>query len=277
MLAYYLLPLAPLFALLAADALLRKDDAEAARPTGRRTGRRLGAPAYGLFAALFALVVVAAVATRFTTPERLLELLPSAFTSRHEPTVVRLRVTHLHAALPWIAGALAPLVAALVVAARRSARGRPLEAGVAAASGLLGLTLFIPLAFGSAARLFTSQPIATAIRHEQRPGETLFLFDLFPRGLGFYLGHDVVLWSASLAEFGHAIPLEEAFGDPKQSRGRALQKDRTALARLLAEQSSLLVLLRGEDHLPELRAAPGMRFLELWRSGDLILLRGERL
>jgi hypothetical protein len=36
------------------------------------------------------------------------------------------------------------------------------------------------------------------------------------------------------------------------------------------------VLLSGADHLGELHAAKAMRFTELTRDGELILLRGER-
>ena len=274
MLAYYVLPLAPPLALLAADALIGREESAAKGSAG---GRRVGALGYALFALLLALIVAAAAAGCFTTPERVLALLPAALTRRQDPADLRVRVATLHGALPWIALTLAPLAVALFVAARRSARGRPLAASVAAASGMIVFVLLIPWTFRAAARLFTSKPIADAIRREQRPGETLFQFDLHLRGLGFYLGHDYVLWSASFAEFGLDLSLEEALDDQGGTRGRALQKDRGALTRLFTEKPSLLVLLRGEDHLSDLKAASGMRFHELWRDGDLILLRGERL
>ena len=58
MLAYYLLPLAPPFALLSADALLRKDAAD-----GTSGGsRRRGAFGYAAFATLFTLLALAALA-----------------------------------------------------------------------------------------------------------------------------------------------------------------------------------------------------------------------
>jgi 4-amino-4-deoxy-L-arabinose transferase-like glycosyltransferase len=280
MLAYYLLPLAPPFALLTADALLRKDDAAAATNAaapGSRGGSRLGAFGYGLFAALFTLIVVVAVAANFTTPARLLELLPAVVTRRQEGPELGVRVATVHAALPWFAATLAPLALALVVATRFSARRQSLRAAVAAAGGMVALALVVPLALGAGARLFTSKPVADRIRQVQRPGETVFLYDLHLRGLAFYLGRDVVLWSASFAEFGHDISMEEARGDPQHERGRALQKDPGELAKLFAEAPSLLVLLRGDDHLPDLARAKGMRFEELWRDGDFILLRGVRL
>jgi dolichyl-phosphate-mannose-protein mannosyltransferase len=273
MLAYYILPLAPPLALLATDALIARE-AEAAK--GSAGGRRLGALGYGLFAALLALIVAAAAAGCFTTPERIEALLPAAYARRQDPADLRVRIATIHDSLPWIALTLAPLAAALAMAARLSARGRPLKAAVAAASGMVALVLLVPWTLRAAARLFTSKPIADAIKREQRPGETVFQFDLHLRGLGFYLGHDYVLWSASFAEFGLDLALDEALDDRGGTRGKALQKDRNALAKLFAEKPSLLVLLRGEDHLPDLEGAAGMRFRELWRDGDLILLRGER-
>jgi 4-amino-4-deoxy-L-arabinose transferase-like glycosyltransferase len=274
MLAYYLLPLAPVLALLCADALIAREDAAAAGQVG---GRRAGALGYGLFAALLAAMTLAAAGGDLVSPARILELLPAGYVRRQDPADLKVRVAVLHDALPWIALALAPLAVALFVAARRSAGGRPLAASVAAASGMVAFVLLVPWTLRAAARLFTSGPIAKKVHQVQRPGETVFLFDLHLRGLGFYLGHDVVLWSASFAEFGHDIPLTEALDDCGGARGRALQKDKKTLARLFAEKPSLLVLIRGEDHLPELTGAAGMRFGELWRDGDLILLRGERL
>jgi len=72
----------------------------------------------------------------------------------------------------------------------------------------------------------------------------------------------------------HALPLSETW--PEGSPPLALQKDRVALERFFSENASLLVLMNGEDYLDELHASQAMRFRELTRDGNLILLRGER-
>jgi len=94
------------------------------------------------------------------------------------------------------------------------------------------------------------------------------------RGLPFYLGRNSTLWTATYSEFGHALPLDETW--PDGGPPLALQKDRAALERFFWENASLLVLMNGEDHLAELHASRAMRFRELTRDGNLILLRGER-
>jgi len=136
------------------------------------------------------------------------------------------------------------------------------------------LVLLAPFVLRGADRLFTSGPVAELIAEHERPGERLFQFDVHVRGLPFYLGRYSTLWIASYHEFGHALPLSETW--PEGSPPLALQKDRVALERFFSENASLLVLMNGEDYLDELHASQAMRFRELTRDGNLILLRGER-
>lgn len=271
MLVYYLLPLAPPFALLCADSLLRAEDG--ARE--RRAPRRAAAVAYACAGGLFALLALVSLATPWAwSAEQLLAALPDALARRRDPVELALRVATIHATLPWFAAVSAPVAAGLFVAAWRARRGEPLPAGIAVARGVLVLVLLAPFVLRGADRLFTSGPIAGLIEEHARPGERLFQFDVHVRGLPFYLGRDSTLWTATYSEFGHTLPLSETW--PAGAPPLALQKDRAALERFFEENASLLVLLNGEDHLPELHASKAMRFHELARDGNLILLRGER-
>jgi 4-amino-4-deoxy-L-arabinose transferase-like glycosyltransferase len=271
MLVYYLLPLAPPFALLCADSLLRaEDDARE-----RRAPRRAAAVAYASVGGLFALLAVVALATPWAwSAEQLLAALPDALARRRDPVELALRVATIHATLPWFASVSAPVAAGLFVAAWRARRGEPLHAGIAVARGVLVLVLLAPFVLRGADRLISSGPVAALITEHQRPGEPLFQFDVHLRGLPFYLGRNSTLWTATYSEFGHALPLQETW--PDDAPPLALQKDRAALERFFSGNTSLLVLLSGEDHLAELHASKAMRFRELTRDGNLILLRGER-
>ena len=270
-LIYYILPLAPPFALLCADSLLRAE--EDARE--RRAPRRAAAIAYAFAGSLFALLAVVALAMPWAwSAEQLLAALPDALARRRDPVELALRVSTIHAELPWFASISAPIAAGLLVAAWRASRGEPLRAGLAVARGGLVLVLLAPFVLRGADRLFTSGPVAELIAEHERPGERLFQFDVHVRGLPFYLGRYSTLWIASYHEFGHALPLSETW--PEGSPPLALQKDRVALERFFSENASLLVLMNGEDYLDELHASQAMRFRELTRDGNLILLRGER-
>jgi 4-amino-4-deoxy-L-arabinose transferase-like glycosyltransferase len=272
MLVYYLLPLAPPFALLCADALVRVDGRARERPDGRRAATVAYAAA-GAFFALLAVVTV--VVPWLATVDQLVAALPEAITRRRDSAELALRVATIRSALPWFASILAPVALGLFVAAWRSSRGEPLRAAVAVAHGVLVLVLLAPFLLRGAGRLFTSEPIARLVLEQRRPGEHLFEFDLHVRGLPYYLDENPTLWGATFSEFGHALPLAETWPEGA-AQPLALQKDRAALERFFAANEHLLVLLSGTDHLGELHAAKAMRFTELTRDGELILLRGER-
>jgi 4-amino-4-deoxy-L-arabinose transferase-like glycosyltransferase len=121
MLVYYLPPLAPPFALLCADSLLRaEDDARE-----RRAPRRAAAVAYACVGGLFALLAVVALATPWAwSAEQLLAALPDALARRRDPVELALRVATIHAELPWFASVSAPIAAGLFVAVARGAASR---------------------------------------------------------------------------------------------------------------------------------------------------------
>jgi hypothetical protein len=196
-LVYYILPLAPPYALLVASALVEAWD------RGERIGRRrfLGFGVGALAAA------GAAIELQQITLVSVFERVRGA---AEVSEAARAELACVEGLLPRVAVLLAALGVASFAAAWLAWRGRARDGTLALAGTLVAACVAAPFLALPAESLFSARSVARIVASLERPDEPVLSYREYLRGLPFYLGHPVDLGEARYQEFGHDFTAEDA-------------------------------------------------------------------
>jgi 4-amino-4-deoxy-L-arabinose transferase-like glycosyltransferase len=261
---YYLLPLAPPIALLAATRAAESWGADGAvdddRPWRKRSLVLSG------FAALCVVVaVVAAVGARQDAGEL------NARWGRKGVGPDRVKkgrefIAEVQGELPLAAGAALLAGAGLVGAAALVRRRRAVESLITAS---LALALLEISALAIASRLpplYTARTIARCLEARAAPGEPIVLLEEYMTSIPYYLRRPVTISDATFPMFGHAV------GD-LEAEGLSLQDRPERLGPLLERHPSVLVVCRSADGEERARQAGRGSWESLDQVGRFTILR----
>ncbi|MCA8923663.1 MAG: glycosyltransferase family 39 protein [Planctomycetes bacterium] len=256
-LVYYVLPLAPPFALLATDALLV--DAQPS-PRARRWG---GAALLGL-GALVVLAALVAIPGIWIEVETLRGWFGRSHLSPQKLELELTRLGAIRAALPVAIPAAVLIGAGLALAGVALRGGQRLRAFAALGGCVLLAQLVTPYVMGLAGPAYSNRQLARAIEAHAGATGPVVCFGTFRRCVPFYLDRPVYLWEANYSEFGHDLaPGECEF---------ALQDDEAALGALIREHPRVVLLAKNEAAIDALRALSPLPLRVLAHMGGRVLL-----
>lgn len=253
-LVYYILPLMPPLAIVAADALTRR------RGDSDRPARSIGL-GFGIFAALMIALAIAVGVAAMLPDARIANLFyKGARAEALDPPIDVMR----HA-VGWFAAALGVAGIATALASRWIRKDKALEAVGAVAVGMVILMTSIPFLASRPMQSYTGKRFAALVGKIARPDDKLLFYERFQRTTVYYLERPVMLWNANYTEFGHEV-------GPEEAAGRGLQADPAALANLVRGPDRVLVLtsrVKDEKAIREMSPVP---LYELGRVGTRAVL-----
>lgn len=254
-LGYYLLPIFPPLAILAAEALLRE------RVDPRQRERLVRWIRFALigFALITILIAGLALVVQFVPPRTLFE-----FVYRdHRIDRANARWFRLRLVIDFLrpAGvtlgfaALAATASAVLLGHRRIAEGF----AVAVLSTCI-LTCAFPFVASVAAPTLSEKETTMLVRPALRDDDVLLFYKDYYRTVTFYLQRQVILWDAPEREFGHRPTAEDL-------EGHALLGDWTKMRRLLAGSRRVVIFVQDEIALDELRSHSPVPLYTVGESG----------
>jgi hypothetical protein len=260
MLGYYILPMAPPFALWVARA------AVARRADGPHKAR------FRVLAAAGVLVLVVGIAAVSMGRSDVSSLGSRFVRKTRDPArmeYVRAMTSSIQSTWPFLAGACAAVGALLLIGAGFARSGRGLAALAMVVAAMAGLEAAATALGSAASPIRWSRDIAFRARAEARPGEKVLLYSDYSTSIPFYLRRPVIITTATYSMFGHEVGEAEA-------EGRALQDRRDRLQDLFDRLPSLLIVAHNEEAYQEILPLARGPIDVLDRQGNLRLIRHRR-
>ncbi|MGE0711098.1 MAG: ArnT family glycosyltransferase [Planctomycetota bacterium] len=242
-LSYYLLPLAPPFALLAASAL------HGLRPPPDALQRWGGRTLVGV-GALLILVALACIPALVVDTETVRGIFGKGEVVEAYVREERLRFAAGIAALPALLLTAVLGGAAAIAAGRALGRGAPRACCARLGGVALSVALGLPWILTGLGPAISSQRIARLVSEHAGATGPVVCYGTFLRGVPYYLDRPVHLWTATRAEFGHLLP--------RGANPYALQEDVASLQRLTRTKGAVFIVKNdfAEEVLRQLSPVP---------------------
>lgn len=267
MLGYYILPIAPPFALWVARAVAPRWAAAPSEAGAKAPKARVAALAAAGVLVLLVGIAVAAMGGSDLSSFALKFTRKTQDPARIE--YVRAMTTSLQAAWPLLAAACGVIGAFFLAGARFARSGRGLAALSILVAAMAVLVAAATAVGASASPIRWTRDIALRARAEARPGETVLLYSDYSTSVPFYLRRPAIITTATYSMFGHEVGEAEA-------EGRALQDRRDRLIDLFERNESLLIIAQDEEAYQELLPLARGTLEVIDRQGTLKLVRHRR-
>jgi 4-amino-4-deoxy-L-arabinose transferase-like glycosyltransferase len=261
-LLHYVLPIAPAFALLAADTLASAW-AGAQGPLARERCLR---PELLTFGTAIATVALAALVLASLAPETIAGRLgfhPSAPGYDSDLAKVRLYRTPLVGA----AGILLGLGASGFGASALLRRGRLSAALLCLVTAQLGSVLGVQFLIEPMGPAMSARTLARKTARHLAGDTPVVLYRRYLRGMTFYLQRRVLLWDPPYNEFGHEVPPSDPFSLAGRPEG---------LQAVLQRSPSAVFILESPQRLRELEGYGARSFDVLEQDGGFLIARACR-